>query len=576
MADHDSKPTRTFLDRAVGIFSPTKELERMVAREKLHQFAATRRGSGARGKLATAWQQGSSESWKKNRERIDAIWEAREMEESFCIISGLLQRLPMYICGTLEYQPQTGDGKLDRRYAEYFHNWCGRADYTGRHRLKTLAQLGIASAIRDGEHGWVERVEDGELRLQAIEGDRIGNPQSPVTGDETNINGIHIDAAGKVVSYEIYRRTRTVSYEKEAVVTPRDFIHLFYPTRTDQYHGVSRLAPALPHARDLYELLGHEKVAAKFAASFAAFVKMKDVGAPGAASWEDPGDAATGRPATLKAQAGTVMRMEAGTEDIEFAPGAQRPSGAFMALVEALIREIALALNLSYGFVYNMAVFGGVTARLETQAVQRVIRWYQERMEEVLLNRVRDKVLMLAIASGKLPWSRNWNKGAWRYGAAITGDVGHQTSADLELVAAGIKTRSQMAAEHGNDFRQNIDQVAAEVETIRDVAAEREVPMELLLERLNNPTALFANLERAKAGLPGPDEPPAPPPGLIGSVGDKGVKPLLELLEKVGSGVIDRDTGVLTVMKLYGMSYAAADKLVPVGPSLAVPPGSSK
>jgi hypothetical protein len=30
----------------------------------------------------------------------------------------------------------------------------------------------------------------------------------------------------------------------------------------------------------------------------------------------------------------------------------------------------------AYGFVYNMAAFGGVTARLETQAAQRVFRWY--------------------------------------------------------------------------------------------------------------------------------------------------------------------------------------------------------
>jgi uncharacterized membrane protein len=49
-----------------------------------------------------------------------------------------------------------------------------------------------------------------------------------------------------------------------------------------------------------------------------------------------------------------------------------RHSGAFMALLEALIREIALAMNLPYGFVYNMAAFGGVAARLEKQAAMTV------------------------------------------------------------------------------------------------------------------------------------------------------------------------------------------------------------
>lgn len=61
----------------------------------------------------------------------------------------------------------------------------------------------------------------------------------------------------------------------------------------------------------------------------------------------------------MKAQVGTITRIE----PVEFAPGTMRPSGAFMSLWEALIREIALGLNLPYGFVYDMARFNGVTAR---------------------------------------------------------------------------------------------------------------------------------------------------------------------------------------------------------------------
>ncbi len=555
----------TLLEKAISVVSPDAALNRMIGREKLHHFAAVR-PSRARGSLATASQQGSSESWQKNRERIAAIWEAREMAESFCIIAGLLQRLPMYICGTLDYQPQTGNEKADREYGDYIRDWAGRADLTGRHRLKDLAWMGMSGAFCDGQHGWVEHVRNGEIRLQAIEGDRIGNPNSP-NQSETNLSGIKIDQEGKVLAYEIYRRTRHTQYTLEAEAKPADFIHLFFPTRTDQYHGVSKLAPALPHARDLYELLGHEKVAAKFAASFAGFVKMKDTGAPGAADWDEtPAATRGGVTGVLRAEAGTVMRMEAGTEEIVFPPGAQRPSGAFMALVEALIREIALAVNLPYGFVYNMAAFGGVTARLETQAAQRVIRYYQERLEEVLLTRVVRKQLLLGIAGGKIRGVKNWDKGAWRYGAAITGDVGHQTQADLDLVRAGGKTISQIAMEHGNSFAQVIDEKASEIEKIKNTAEERGIPMELLMAELGQPTMMFANLERAKAGLPDPDAPPAPPPGLIGSVGEKGVKPLLDILEKVSTGAMDRESGVLAVMQIFGMSFAKADRIVPAGP----------
>jgi capsid protein len=553
----------TFLDRAISVVSPKMALERVTAREQIHQFAAVRE-SRARGRLATASQQGSSESWMKTRERIQAIWQAREMVECFCILSGLMRRLPMYVLGALEYQPQTGNERADRMYADYFHDWCERADYSGRHRLKDLAIMGFSGAMVDGQHGFIEHVEKGELRLQAIEGDRIGNPASPKQS-ERNIAGIKIDDRGRVESYEIYRRTRLTQYQLEGEVKPERFIHLFFPTRADQYHGVSMLAPALPHAQDMYELLGHEKVAAKFASSFAGIARMKDPGAPGAMAWEEPAPN-SGGVGSFAAQAGTILRLEAGAEDIVFPPGTQRPSGAFMALLEALIREIALALVLPYGFVYNMAAFGGVTARLETQSAQRTIRGFQEKIEDLMLNRIKRKVLLFGIAKGDIPATKNWNKGAWRYGAAITGDVGHQTSADLELVAQGAKTISMIATEHGGTFGQIVDEKGAEILKAKETSERLGVPMELLLPQLNNPTMLFANMARAEAGLPSPDAPPPPPPGLIGTLGEKAVKPLIDLLEKVSTGAIDRESGVMAVMKLYGMTYAAADKIVPAGP----------
>jgi hypothetical protein len=61
-----------------------------------------------------------------------------------------------------------------------------------------------------------------------------------------------------------------------------------------------------------------------------------------------------------------------------------------------------------------------------------VFRWYQEMLEHILLNRVKRKVLLLGIASGRIKATKNWNMGSWRYGATLTGDVGHQVQADLD------------------------------------------------------------------------------------------------------------------------------------------------
>ena len=185
-----------FFGKAVAAVSPRFALQRMMATEALHEFSAVKRG-GARGRPASLFDQGGSETWKKQRERIDAMMEGREMEENFCLIAGLLQKLGIYICGQLEYQPETGDAKADQEYAEFFHDWCGRADITGRHRFRTMVQLGLSSAIRDGEHGWVEHIEKGELRLQAIEETGLGILRIRIRRMRRTLRGSRSMSAGR-------------------------------------------------------------------------------------------------------------------------------------------------------------------------------------------------------------------------------------------------------------------------------------------------------------------------------------------------------------------------------------------
>lgn len=548
-----------FLERSLSAVSPQYALDRAVSRERLRMFAEEPdwAENKSRGSNATAGDQASSENWRKQRERVDAIWEGRAMEENLCVIAGLLDKISMYTIGNLEYQATTGDRATNKLYEDYFHEKCKTIDVTGRFRLKTLAELGIRAMFRDGEHGWVERIVDGEYKLQAIEADRIGNPQH-LSQEENNIGGIRIDDLGRVQAYEIHKRSRTNQYTKEADVAPAKFIHLFRPTRTDQYHGVSILKPVMPHAKDLYELFGFEKIAAKFAASFAGFLQTSDPYSPdGTNSWDKP--ASGNRSATLEAKPGTVQRVSRG-DNVLFAPGTQRPSGAFIALVQAIFREIALGTNLPYGFIYDMAVFGGVTARLETQQADRVFRRFREMLVDTLLERVKHKVLLLGIANKDIPASKNWDKGTWSFGATLTGDIGHQVQADSTLVTFGVKTRTKWAAELGEDFADLAEQNGDELVLLQQIAEEKNVPLDLLNASMANPTEMIANLAKAKAGVT--DEPPTPP-GMIGSIGDKGAKTIIDLLTAVGRGEVDRETARMTLITVHGMDPDAAANLMP-------------
>ena len=552
-------PKLNFLESVMGGIAPNWAGSHAAARTRLKHFEEEPdwADNKARGKSASATDQASSENWKKQRERVTAIWDGRAMGENLCVIAGLLDKIAMYSVGNMEYQPTTSDKKANREYADYFHEKCATIDITGRHRLKTLAELGMRAMFGDGEHGWVEHMVDGEYKLQAIEADRIGNPQN-LSQAEDNFGGIRVDGFGRVTAYEIYKRSRTNQYSKEGDITPERFIHLFRPTRVDQYHGVSILKPVMPHARDLYELFGYEKIAAKFAASYAGFIQTSDPFSPdGSSTWDTPKKG--NQPATMEAMGGTMQKVTRG-ENIVFAPGTQRPSGAFIALVQAIFREIALGTNLPYGFIYDMAVFGGVTARLETQQADRVFRRFREILINTMLDRVKRKVLLLGIAKKEIRAVKDWNKGQWNFGASLTGDIGHQVQADSTMVQYGVKTRTQWAAELGSTYEELVEQAADEIQHLQQVSTDRMIPIELLSSSLANPTETIANMAKAKAGI---SDEPEPPPGMFGVIGDKGAKGVIDLLSAVGRGEIDRDSARMTLVTVYGMDPGMAQAVLP-------------
>ena len=544
----------SLLDRAIQAVAPERGFRRAMAREALHHFGYDGAQPGTlRGSSGSVYKNASPESWKMQRDRTDIMWDARDMERNFCLVGGILDRTSQYTCSRVSYQSRTGVKETDDRYEDYFASWMERADLTNRFNFRQLVELGFRAMLRDGDFGWCWREHGEEYRMQGIEADRIGNPLNQ-RQDENGIGGITINELGQPTNYKVFRRTRTCQYVDGVDVSPAHFTHLFRPTRPDQYRGVSWLASALPIARDLYELIGFERQAAKFASMFSGFLKPRDKASSGAMAW-DTVDAAKGI-GTMNAEAGKLLKMD-GMDDIVFAPGTQRPSGAFMALVDAMIREMAIGLNLPYGFVYNMAVFGGVTARLEVMQAHRVIQRYQVLLQDVVLNDARNRVLGRAIARGKLPAHPGWRKGAWQFGPHITGDLGNQVQADIALMRSGIKTHSHLTQEYlGEDFEEVNVQQSREICAMRTVGAKDKVPVELLDPGLANASQLLASMVQP------------PQAGLAPLVGDNSVKQIVEIIAQAADGTLPRETAIANLQSLFGIDLLTASKMVPPRPTI--------
>jgi len=554
-------------DRAVCLVSPQAGARRIGHRAFLREFGydAARPGN-LRGSSGGMTKNASSESWRAQRDRIDLMWEARDMERNNPIVQGIVHRVCMYVTAHLSYEANTGDEVVDKIYNDYFHDWCQRCDITGRRTFRKLIELAFKGLLVDGDAGLILRPTGPDLLLQLIEADRIGNPLDGQQS-ENYFGGLTIDpATGAVSEYKIWNRSRTNQYTDPQPVTPQEFIHLADFARADQYRPVSWLQVALPHARDMHEMLLMEKAAMKWASTYAGFFLSKTPNSRSSATkWDGP--ALPDGTKTMEAQIGKLAQLGEG-EDIKFAPGAQRPTGAFLAAVQTFMRHMSIGLDLPYGFLYDLSLLGGVSQRIELMLAQRRIQyWQQHILVDTALDRIKNEVISHGIARREIPVAMkrrgdgvlvpSWRGGRFNFGPWLTGDVGHQTNADLAMMMAGIKSRTRLCNEYfGTGYGDNAEESAKDIQTAQRIATETGIPLEV-----QAPSA-FPNATQLLAAMATPPAPP-PAPGSQAAIGDKGVQEITKILVDATKGDLDRDAAILQLVNAYQIPLADAEAMVP-------------
>lgn len=583
----DLKPAQMLnvVDRVVTFFDPAAGRQRMIDRAILNQFGyndVPQRRGRARSLIASA----NSETWNANRDRLKMMEDAREAA-TFDWIGGVLAKVVLYVAGHIHCKSATGEDEVDQAYDDYFHGWCGderdesgltRCDITGRARFSKQVQMSFLAMLVDGDYGFVEidpllsptvQLDEagqpipgtGEFCIQGVEADRIGSPIESST-IENYIGGITLDPkTGRIISYRTYRRTRTNQYVDKQEVPVENFIHVVDHNRSDEYRGRSYLLRVLNDLRDIKEWIEAEKIAGKTQSQWAALIGTKDpYSQTGPAAWTDK--LADGTP-TQDAQWGKMLKIAEGDSFSMLAPSS-RPSGAFMSFVQMLIRKMSIALNLPYGFLWDLATLGGVTARIEVQGALRQIQYWQENvLVNLILDRVREKVLSEGISKGLIPPHPLWKKCTWHFGPWISTDVSYEMDVDSEGLRLGIFEVEEVCAKRGKSARDIFRSNGNVANTAINVGTEVGLPAEAFA------AGLYPQLTNQKAAYNTPTPIPPPPAGSFDAVGDKGVAKIIEMLQSVKDGKMDHDSVVASLQKIFGMSKKSAEDITPDNPTKA-------
>jgi lambda family phage portal protein len=502
------KASLNLIDKAIAFVNPQGAVDRLVARQRIKNFEydAVKYSRQRKGPSSLS----GAEDYRSNYDRVELMKRARDLAENVGLVRSILMKFASHTAANISYQARTENPEVNTEVEAYWAEWWDKCDISTRHTGSTMMQVAMMSMLRDGDFLFVlVRDSDGNLKIQGIEGDRLGDPFKVYTSSEL-IGGIHIDQrTGSPTAYDIYSRSIGDMYTYQATIPASQAFHLFDPLRIDQYRGISAFHTAINDATDIHEIVGFEKMSAKVASSQSAIIKRNNNNASDLSSLTNDQDI-NGSAIKLEAiESGKISYLEPG-EDIVFPDGPSRPSGAFAEFHKILLRNICLGVGIPYSFAVDPSAMSGPTARLEMQQAGRTFRRYQKLLDDKVLRPIKNIVIADGVARGLIDNNvgTRTTKGIFNFGANVSIDLGRESASAISEFKTGLRTAADIYAERGQDFESAMRQRAIEAKLIKDLAEKYGVAPETISD-IVTPTP------------PQPQLPPAPAPKPVAPAKDE-------------------------------------------------------
>ena len=345
------------LDKAIAALAPTWGLRRAQARQVLAYYEAAKPDKYRKQRK----EQGSGDT-AVLRAGSSLRDQARHLEQNHDLARGALQTLVANIIGPygigIEPQPRNAEGLIDDDLAAQiltlWRDWSEKPEVTWSMDWPALQRQLCRAWLRDGEvlaqviEGPTPLLDHGTqvpLSLEAIEADHL---PWDLNGESPSITaGVERNAWGRPVAYHIYKQhpgdvgrsgLLTLNLDTKRVPASR-MLHVKLADRIRQARGVSIFASVLSRLDDIKDYEESERVAAKVAASMAAFIRK---GSPDFYASE-----ADGEPRDLRFRPGMIFDDLLPGEEIGMIDS-NRPNPQLETFRSGQLRAIASGVGCTY------------------------------------------------------------------------------------------------------------------------------------------------------------------------------------------------------------------------------------
>lgn len=372
--------------------------------------------------------------------------------------------------------------KLNKIVENLWWDFCDRDTFSASGKLSFWAMLRLVVT---------SVAKDGEVLIQIINADnKFGMSVKVISADylDENLNRNSSNGNRIIMGVEVDNNNRPIAYHLRTPPTNRMFVradaepvripanqmlHVFLPLDDEEaVRGVPWFYATLVKAKYLNELQNSVLLNNQVAASTLGFIK-KDMPDEGAIAYE--GETGETAPLTINYEPASFTELDAGMSIEKFDPG--QPTDNHAEHVKIVQGEIATGNDVNYfELTGDLSEVNFSSARIGLNASRDVWRELQTWMGETVCTPIYHEFVRRAFLNGLLQITPRefqeiqrpvWRGRGWEYIEPMK-DV----QSDLLAIAGGIKTRTQVLADRGEDITDFLETAKGERKEIDDAELE--------------------------------------------------------------------------------------------------------